>query len=68
MNYTSGGGPVLGARQATADPINRAGARFKKMGNLTSLEKEYPGARMSTLNKTMQVGNQNLFLKNIFTE
>jgi hypothetical protein len=41
------------------------------MGNLTSLEKDYNGARLSSLNKTMQAGaagNQNLFLKNIFNE
>ena len=42
------------------------------MGNLTTLEKQYPGARMSSLNKTLGASaganNQNLFLKNIFTE
>jgi cell shape-determining protein MreC len=40
------------------------------MGNLTTIEKQYPGARMSSLNKTMgaNAGNHNLFLKNIFTE
>lgn len=37
MNYTSQA-PPQGVRQTTADPSNRAGARFKKMGNLTSLE------------------------------
>ena len=55
-------------RQGTADHMGKAAIRFKKVGNLLTREQEYPGARLSSLNKTMGPGNQNLFLKNIFNE
>jgi len=43
------------------------GVRFKKVGNLMTLEKTYAGAapRLSSLNKT---GNANLFLRHPLNE
>jgi hypothetical protein len=43
------------------------GVRFKKVGNLMTIEPTYTGGapRTSSLNKS---GNSNLFLRNIFNE
>jgi len=43
------------------------GIRFKRVGNLMTLEPTYTGGapRMNSLNKS---GNSNLFLRNIFNE
>lgn len=36
----------------TAEPGSRAAIRFKKVGNLATIEKQFKGARMSTLNSS----------------
>ena len=50
-----------------ADPLAKTGVRFKKVGNLMTLDTnpQNNAPRVNTLSKP---GNQNLFLKNVFNE
>ena len=52
---------------SAGDPLSKNGVRFKKVGNLMTLDTSYQGQapRVNSLGKN---GNQNLFLKNVFNE
>ena len=50
----------------TAEPQNRAGIRFKKVGNLVTLEQAYqPGTRAASLNRTGRLNDTLILRKNI---
>ena len=53
----------------TAEPTTRAGIRFKKVGNLMTLEQSNPSGHGRTSSLTKMGGpNNNLFMRNVFNE